>query len=677
MSLQVVGGGFFASFWSFRLEKHKVVFFGRAILIWIVVVAGHCENSPRLIISKDEGINRHRFNKLQNNIVFFHLNGSPTLYVGGTDMVCSIDFDANKYMEIPFLAENKSKHSCKEESHCENVITVLHEYQDSLLVCGTNAFKPRCWNLNKNESKVTPAQCSGIGISPFCSTQNSLSLFVEGNIYAAAPLYWQGNSLQFRRISDAKVWMYEKWLDEPTFVSATWVSRKQDPENDKIYMFFREKNPDRSADADPWISRIAQVCKVDKGGPRRLFQNTWTSFLKARLVCGLPKESLYFNRLQDLFVQHSQDWRDTRVYGLFSSSWNSTAVCIYSMDDIDRVFQESDFKGFSGNVPHPRPGTCVPDSRSLPDETINVVRTHPEMEKWVYPLHNEAAILTSDRNYTKILVDQVKGAHGNTHKVMVLATEDGWIHKVLEEDNRPFIISEIHLFNHTAHIHTMTLDHITKRLYVGYAEQIVGLDLQRCQDYDQTCEECVLARDPYCAWNHSHCVPVNQYNSLQNVEDGNTNVCSEQPKAEKLISKQFSEIPPNTYTISLSAPYYLSCPKKSHHAKYAWEHDSKGRLECQWTESDCLHLIKAMTEEDYGTYRCISEERGHRGTIIEYNLLAKPHVMVLPKRTDAIWVVVGVVSLGLCLAVTFAVGFKGGQYHKISKHNRKPQTIVL
>ncbi|RXM97824.1 Semaphorin-7A, partial [Acipenser ruthenus] len=512
---------------------------------------------------------------------------------------------------------------------CENVITVLHEYQDSLLVCGTNAFKPQCWNLNRNESKVTPAQCSGIGISPFCSTQNSLSLFVEGNIYAAAPLYWQGNSLQFRRISDAKVWMYEKWLDKPTFVSATWVSRKQDPENDKIYMFFREKNPDRSADADPWISRIAQVCKVDKGGPRRLFQNTWTSFLKARLVCGLPKEYLYFNRLQDLFVQHAQDWRDTRVYGLFSSSWNSTAVCIYSMDDIDRVFQESDFKGFSGNVPHPRPGTCVPDSRHLPDETINVVRTHPEMEKWVYPLHNEAAILISDRNYTKILVDQVKGAHGNTHNVMVLATEDGWLHKVLEEDNRPFIISEIRLFNHTAHIHTMTLDHITKRLYVGYAEQIVGLDLQRCQDYDQTCEE-----------------------------------------SEKLISKQFSEIPPNTYTVSLSSPYYLSCPKKSHHAKYAWEHDSKGRLECQWTESDCLHLIKAMTQEDYGTYRCISEERGHRGTIIEYNLLAKPHGMVLPKRTDAIWVVVVAVTLGLFLAVAFAVGFKGGQYHKISKHNR-------
>ncbi|XP_041075165.1 semaphorin-7A isoform X1 [Polyodon spathula] len=659
---------------------HTMLYFGTTIFIWIVMLAAHCENSPRLIISKaDEGINRHRFNKLQNNVVFFHPNGSSTLYVGGTEMVWSIDFDANKYVEIPFLTENKSRQDCKEESLCENVITVLHEYQDSLLVCGTNAFRPRCWNLNKNESKVTPAQCSGIGISPFCSMQNSLSLFVEGNIYAAAPLYRQGNSLQFRRISDTKVWMYEKWLDKPTFVSATWVSRKQDPENDKIYMFFREKNPDRSPDADPWISRIAQVCKVDKGGPRRLFQNTWTSFLKARLVCGLPKESLYFNRLQDLFVQHAQDWRDTRVYGLFSSSWNSTAICIYSMDDIDRVFRESDFKGFSGNIPDPRPGTCVPDSRSLPDETISIVRTHPEMEKWVYPLHNEAAILTSDRNYTKIIVDQVKGARGNTHNVMVLATEDGWIHKVLEENNRPFIISEIRLFNHTAHIQTMTLDHITKRLYVGYAEQIVGLDLQRCQDYDQTCEECVLTRDPYCAWNHRQCGPVNQYNSLQNVEDGNTVVCSEQPKAEKLISKQFSEIPPNTYTVSLSAPVYLSCPKKSHHAKYAWEHDSKGRLECQWTESDCLHLIKAMTEDDYGTYRCISEERGYRDTIIQYNLLAEPCGMLLSKRADDIWVVVPA-TLGLCLlliAVACVVGFKGGQYHKIKKLDRKPQTIVL
>lgn len=49
---------------------------------------------------------------------------------------------------------------------------------------------------------------------------------------------------------------------EPTFVSASWVQRKDDPDNEKIYVFFREKNSDHNREADPLISRVARVCKV-------------------------------------------------------------------------------------------------------------------------------------------------------------------------------------------------------------------------------------------------------------------------------------------------------------------------------------------------------------------------------------------------------------------------------
>lgn len=51
-------------------------------------------------------------------------------------------------------------------------------------------------------------------------------------------------------------------LTEPTFISASWVERKEDPDNEKIYIFFREKNLDQNPEADPWISRVARVCKV-------------------------------------------------------------------------------------------------------------------------------------------------------------------------------------------------------------------------------------------------------------------------------------------------------------------------------------------------------------------------------------------------------------------------------
>lgn len=55
----------------------------------------------------------------------------------------------------------------------------------------------------------------------------------------------------------------------------------------------------------------------------------WTSFLKARLVCGFPEESLYFNRLLDVYMMQAEDWQDTRVYALFTSSWCDTFPSFY------------------------------------------------------------------------------------------------------------------------------------------------------------------------------------------------------------------------------------------------------------------------------------------------------------------------------------------------------------
>lgn len=51
-------------------------------------------------------------------------------------------------------------------------------------------------------------------------------------------------------------------LTEPTFISIFLAERRNDSLNEKIYVLFREKNSDTSPEADPWISRVARVCKV-------------------------------------------------------------------------------------------------------------------------------------------------------------------------------------------------------------------------------------------------------------------------------------------------------------------------------------------------------------------------------------------------------------------------------
>ncbi|XP_017160916.1 semaphorin-7A isoform X1 [Poecilia reticulata] len=582
------------------------------------------KNSPRLLIP---GIisDQYKYEVNQTSSVFSYREEEQELFVGGTDFV--VKLNANNYSVIEkFPIKTTGHHKCFNRP-CRNVITVIEKFQDNMFVCGTNGHKPKCWKLFpsvKNQTYEIVESCEGAGISPLVYTHNCLSLTVDGDLYAAAPLDIEGNSLQFRRKAGkrTKVWMYDRWLSEPTFISASWVKRSEDPDNEKIYIFFREKNSDHSPDADPWISRVARVCKTDEGGSKSFFQNMWTTFLKARLVCGFPDESLYFNRLQDIYVMHADDWRQTRVFALFTSSWNSTAVCIYSIEMIEKIFENSTFKGYAKEIPTPRPGTCVSNSKSLPRATVNVVKDHPEMVDWVHSLHSKAPFYVSNYNYTKIVVDRVQGADQQVYNVLLLATDTGKIHKVLEAGSEPFIILETQI-SKISSIQAMTLDSQKKKLVVGFSDKISTVDLQKCEEYNASCADCVLARDPYCAWTTSGCTPSN-LGGIQNIKDGHTSVCYTPANESRGLTRSKRQIrsPESSGTVHSvpeGVPFYLSCPIESYHAKYTWKHGSHDRP-CLQMLSNCLHLIPSMGPENYGEYECVSTEKEYNKSLKKYLL---------------------------------------------------------
>ncbi|XP_044049173.1 semaphorin-7A [Siniperca chuatsi] len=580
------------------------------------------KDSPR-VLSKGIISGGFKYQMNQNHTVFFYDEDSEEMYVGGTDFVLQLDVD--NYRIIENFSLKTPGEQCQ-EGPCENVITVIEKFQDDLFVCGTNGHKPQCWKLFSSVNNQSYEIVEGTGISPFVYTHNSLSLTVEGDLYSAAPLDIDGSSLQFRRKAGnrANVWMYDNWVSEPTFISASWVKREDDPDNEKIYIFFREKNSDHNREADPWISRVARVCKVDEGGSKRFFQNMWTSFLKARLVCGFPEESLYFNRLQDIYVMQAEDWHDTKVYALFTSSWNSTAVCIYSVGMIEEIFENSTFKGYNKDIPKPRPGTCVKNSRSLPLATVNMVKDYPEMTDWVQSLHHTAPFYISSNNYTKIAVDRVQAADQHMYNILLLATDSGKIHKVLEAGSEPFIISETQLFSSST-IQSLKLDSKKKKLVVGFSDKIYTVDLQRCEEYNDSCSDCVLARDPYCAWTKFGCTPTVP-GGIQNVMDGQMSVCSTSAGEQKQINRTKRETaslsPVNlriAHSVPLGVPFYLSCPIDSYHAAYTWEHGGQSRP-CLQMQSDCLHLIPAMAQENYGSYECVSKEKDYTKVVKKYQL---------------------------------------------------------
>lgn len=84
------------------------------------------------------------------------------------------------------------------------------------------------------------------------------------------------------------------------------------------------------------------------------------------------------------------------IYGTFTTPVNSisgSAVCAFSLQNIADTFAGS-FKEKSGQysnwlpvpeskVPDPRPGQCSNESRTLPDLTLNFIKTHSMMDESV------------------------------------------------------------------------------------------------------------------------------------------------------------------------------------------------------------------------------------------------------------------------------------------------------
>ncbi|KAF7241611.1 Semaphorin-6D [Varanus komodoensis] len=89
-------------------------------------------------------------------------------------------------------------------------------------------------------------------------------------------------------------------------------------------------------------SRVARICKNDMGGSQRVLEKHWTSFLKARLNCSVPGDSFfYFDVLQSITDIIEINGIPT-IIGVFTTQLNSipgSAVCAFSMDDIEKVFK--------------------------------------------------------------------------------------------------------------------------------------------------------------------------------------------------------------------------------------------------------------------------------------------------------------------------------------------------
>uniref|UniRef100_A0A4W4DV23 Semaphorin-5A n=1 Tax=Electrophorus electricus TaxID=8005 RepID=A0A4W4DV23_ELEEL len=398
----------------------------------------------------------------------------------------------------------------KSEEECQNYIRVLLVNGDRLFTCGTNAFTPICTNRTLTNLTEIHDQVSGMARCPYNPLHNSTALITSsGELYAATAMDFSGRDPAIYRslggLPPLRTAQYNsKWLNEPNFVSSYDIGNF-------TYFFFRENAVEHDCGRTVF-SRAARVCKNDIGG-RFLLEDTWTTFMKARLNCSRPGEIPFtYNELQGTFLLPELEL----LYGVFTTNVNSiaaSAVCAFNLSAVTQVFS-GPFKyqenSRSAWLPYPNPtpdfqcGTIDYGSYvNLTERNLQDAQKFILMHEVVQPVVPVPCFMEDNVRFSHVAVDVVQGKDMLYH-IIYLATDYGTIKKVLSPLNQTTgscLLDEIELFpsRRRRPILSLLILHSGSELFVGVREQVIKIPLMRC-NFHKSREACVGARDPYCGW---------------------------------------------------------------------------------------------------------------------------------------------------------------------------------
>ncbi|KAG9345343.1 hypothetical protein JZ751_009889 [Albula glossodonta] len=495
-------------------------------LAWrVVVLLGLLDTCQALLIPRttfpigSQGRSLTHFTSfgIKNTTTLLLSDDGTTLYVGARDYVLSLDVSQPGVMEIKHKVDWSPKTSdhevCrskgKSEMDCHNFVRVLQFLNTThMYACGTNAFNPQCSYMNiESFTGSSVNKEDGRGRCPFNPYQRSTAIAVGGELYTGTVESFLGDKPAISRFLSGR--------GHPTFVSSSFI-----PSEGKVYYFFRETGKEYTFINDYTVSRIAQVCTSDVGG-ELLLQKHWTTFVKAQLRCQAGSD-LPFNNIQDIVTLPPPEGNnpdDTIFYGVFSSQW----------------FVKDNF--------------LAVDSVGPGDPGLLLV--------------------SPDQLYSRIAAQRTRAANGRDFTVLFLLTESGFLHKTVLLAKGPHIIEEILVFTQPQSVKNMLLSITKGVVFVGSSEGVFQVPVSNCSFYSN-CAECVLAKDPFCGWDHDQ------------------SACAE-----------------------------VSAASSGLQAAVRWERPGgilPGHLYLQPANGSLSFLASLLT---LGTYRCIAEENGYIQTLAD------------------------------------------------------------
>lgn len=187
-------------------------------------------------------------------------------------------------------------------------------------------------------------------------------------------------------------------------------------------------------------------------------------------------------------------------------------------------------------VPKPRPGKCVDDSRELPTRTVNFVKMHTLMESSVPAMHGRPLLtrVNSKNRFTAIATDaQIESLNGDRYDVLFVGTDNGRVIKFINcirsndtengtrnnsqtsaEQLETIVVTETQALPHGFPVKEMTVAKEQNSLIVVGSGHIVSIPINHCSHIVR-CRACLNLQDPYCVWdtNNHECTSISSVTS--------------------------------------------------------------------------------------------------------------------------------------------------------------------
>lgn len=259
-----------------------------------------------------------------------------------------------------------------------------------------------------------------------------------------------------------------------------------------------------------YVSRLARLCIND---------NNYDSYTEVTLQCVVNNDKdqqMKYNLIQDAKVTAAGsdlaaslgiDPQAPVLIAVFRPSKGITnepqphsALCIYSLHDIEIKFNENIHMCFNGSVKYRNmgyisgpinDGKCP--SAGMSGNILNFCEVGLKISG-VTPISNQAVL-----TFPNTSLSAVSTATTGQHMLAFLGTTNGRIKKVLLSGPVPSEYEEVTVDEGHAILSDTVLSPSDDYIYVVSTAKITKLNVEHCSSY-LNCSSCLESKDPYCGW---------------------------------------------------------------------------------------------------------------------------------------------------------------------------------